>query len=92
MALELLKSHPVLAANPGLPGLVAQIRAVLHGDIPIVETPVAQIPEKGGVPQSKAPAIGPKPIAVGSPSKIPQTAGNPPPAATDGVLPGVPVH
>jgi hypothetical protein len=82
MAIELVKGQPALAANPGLPGLVAQFRAVLHGDIPIVETPVAQIPEKNGQPQSKAPAIGPKPIAVGAPSLIPQTDQNPPAAPT----------
>jgi hypothetical protein len=82
MAIELVKGQPALAANPGLPGLVAQFRAVLHGDIPIVETPVAQIPEKNGQPQSKAPAIGPKPIAVGAPSLIPQTDQAPPAAPT----------
>jgi hypothetical protein len=54
MALELAQTHPALVANPGLPELVAQIRAVLAGNIPsTLETPTAQVPEEGGEPQAK---------------------------------------
>lgn len=79
LALELVKEHPQLTANPGLPGLVAQIRAVLRDEIPILETPTAQVPTKNGVPQLKVPALGPKPQSV--PGGVAPAPAPPPEAA-----------
>lgn len=43
MALDMVRANPVLMGNPGLPQLVAQLRAVLSGNIPDLLDPAAQV-------------------------------------------------
>jgi hypothetical protein len=56
LAFELARANPILFSNPGLPALVAQIRAVVANDIPAVANPMAapSVPE-----QSPPPEVGP---------------------------------
>lgn len=69
MALDLVRQSPSLLASPGLPQVVAQIRAVLDGDIPevadpsslvIAEEPVEEPPAEdtgGALPIPSDPAV-----------------------------------
>jgi hypothetical protein len=66
LALEMAREHPILFQNPGLPQLVAQIRASVAGDIPEVEDPTNQ----GNNPET------PPPPEVGAPG-MPQTETEP---------------
>jgi hypothetical protein len=57
-ALQLIRAHPILAANPGLPQLVAQIRAAITNDIPEYLDPspaTVTMPEQPPPPEVGAP-------------------------------------
>jgi len=80
LALDMVRTAPSLAQAPGIPQLVAQIRAVLHGEVPEVAdptaTPVASAPavsretsadggpESPANPSTQVPAQGPQPPAL----------------------------
>lgn len=78
MALELIKIAPSLANGPGLPQLVAQIRAVLNDDIPELKEP-QPVPaglQPGGADDTQEDQ--PEGSAGPPTGTIPQTDANPP--------------
>lgn len=76
MALELVRSAPGLIGNPGLPAVVAQIKAAIEGAAVPYTDPVAPAAEPD-VAESPVPA-GDGPTAPGAPDGgIPQTSGEP---------------
>lgn len=88
MALELVKSSPGLMSSPGLPAVVAQIRAALNGDIPDLTLPTAaQPPATEPAPpaaEPTAPATEPatQPAAEPGPPATPGAQEQPAPALT----------
>lgn len=71
LALDLVRTAPALLNGPGLPEVVAQIRAVLKGDIPDEPTNPMAVPAAPAVPEKGTPEEGAPPV-------IPQTDTNPP--------------
>lgn len=98
MALDLIGKAPALVSNPGLPQLVAQIRAVLNGEIPQVLDPSAAVrsaEEKtvGQVPPAADDQNQPAPIGKpGSPAAVPASGpapASPPPPGNNGQVAAV---
>jgi len=69
LALELGKQSPSLFAAPGLPQLVAQLRAVISGDIPPVENPSAAPPVVPEQPAGTGPGEGQAPPGEATPPR-----------------------
>lgn len=76
-ALRLVETNPGLIVDPGLPKVVAQVRALMKNDIPDYEEPKPPEPgpvppglEKGGAVPPEAPA---EPTAEGPPAGGPDT-------------------
>lgn len=75
LALDLIRQAPTLVSSPGLPALVAQIRATLDGeDATTIETSDLEAMGGDGDPSNASPAS--------TPESTPSTEGRPP--ATDG--------
>ena len=78
--MKLVESNPALLSSPGLPQVVAQIRAALSGDIPDVAETVPEPPvaDPGTDTQDDG---GDTPSGQQGPPDggLPQTAGNPAP-------------
>jgi len=86
LALEMARTSPTLVQNPGIPQLVAQIRAVLAGDIPMVSDPTAEPAAPAPAAPGGAAATGNLPPAP-PPPRVPEGGGVP---TTDGAPPSVP--
>lgn len=80
IAMKLVEANPALLSAPGLPQVVAQIKAALTGDIPAVAGAAPAAPPPGGGPVPPGQPGGPPTGQPGPPSGgLPQTAGNPAP-------------
>lgn len=55
LALDLVAKAPTLLASPGLPAIVAQIQAVLDGNIPDAEAVMPSVPEPAAIEAAPAP-------------------------------------